>query len=160
MVYQHTFKAQLSCEAPNEIGDYNARKTFKNHTINIEGKNELVVSAAKAFKGDATQLNPEDLLLSSLMSCHMMSYLFVCNQHQVKVLQYNDEGMAFLEVNSDGKGRIVKVILSPTVVIEHAHQIELAQSLHKDAGKLCFIANSCNFEIEYNPNVKKCNSNN
>ncbi|TEB40466.1 osmotically inducible protein OsmC, partial [Flavobacterium circumlabens] len=71
----------------------------KSHQIKIEGKPVLNVSAAKAFKGDPALYNPEDLLLSSLASCHMMSYLYVCSQNGIEVLEYADNAEATLEVS-------------------------------------------------------------
>ena len=145
----HTFQAHLKWRKTNESN----RRTVKNHTISIENKPELSLSAAKAFKGDATQHNPEDLLLSSLMSCHMMSYLYCCEKHGVELEYYEDSGEAFLEVNADGSGRINLVILKPKVRITNFDQHNLALELHEEAHRLCFIANSCRFEIKILPEI-------
>lgn len=154
MLYKHSFLVDLNWPEEVTNPDQNDTKvSAKNHTISITGKEGLKVSAAKAFKGDPTKYNPEDLLLSSLTSCHMMSYLYVCQKNKIQVRSYSDHAEAILEVNSDGSGRITKVILRPTVTIPPTADINLAQSLHKEASKLCFIANSCNFEIVYEPKI-------
>lgn len=147
MIFKHLFKVVLNWNLkPTE----NSKKYSRNHQINIEGKPIINVSAAKAFKGDANLYNPEDLLLSSLTSCHMMSYLYCCNQNNIQVISYSDNAEAFLEVNEDGSGKIVKVVLNPVVKISDITKKELAESLHKKANQLCFIANSCNFLVEHN----------
>ncbi|SEJ10353.1 Organic hydroperoxide reductase OsmC/OhrA [Myroides marinus] len=133
----------------DKLEESNKKVYAKSHTIKIEGKDILSISAAKAFKGDPTLLNPEDLLLSALTSCHMMSYLYVCQQNNIEVLAYEDNSEATLILNDDGSGRITKVVLNPVVHIKDASQKELALQLHIQANKLCFIANSCNFEIEH-----------
>lgn len=143
---KHSFKATLNWPIPEQE---NVRRSSKSHIISIEGKPDLAVSAAKAFKGDPTLYNPEDLLLSSLMSCHMMSYLYCCALEKIDVVSYKDNATAILETQSDGSGRIVKVMLHPEVQIADANKIELAKSLHAKANQLCFIANSCNFEVEH-----------
>jgi organic hydroperoxide reductase OsmC/OhrA len=79
----------------NEEGS-TSKQYSKNHTIAFEGV--LNVSAAKAFKGDPTLYNPEDMLLSSVVSCHMMSYLYVCEQNGIEVLSYTDSAEATLQV--------------------------------------------------------------
>ncbi|TCV19909.1 organic hydroperoxide reductase OsmC/OhrA [Sphingobacterium alimentarium] len=109
----------------------------------------MSVSAAKAFKGDPTLYNPEDLLLSSLASCHMMSYLYVCAQHQIELVSYTDQAKAILETYADGSGKIIEVILEPTVIVKDNSTIEKAIALHEKAHELCFIANSCNFPVRY-----------
>ncbi len=139
----HFFKATLNWE----IEKPSTKRYLKSHTISFDGKPELALSAAKAFKGDPSLHNPEDLLLSSLMSCHMMSYLYVCSQHQIEVLAYTDQATAILETNEKGSGKFIEVNLYPTVTISNPNQIDLANSLHQQANELCFIANSCNFKI-------------
>ena len=70
----HQFKIELDWKLPLKTNNTNQRTYIKSHTIYIKDKPNLEVSAAKVFKGDPKLYNPEDLLLSSLTSCHMMSY--------------------------------------------------------------------------------------
>ena len=144
---KHLFKAELNwASSPNP--EQSASKFYsKSHKIVIEGKPVLNVSAAKAFKGDPELYNPEDLLLSSLVSCHMMSYLYVCSQNGIEILEYSDNAEATLEVSPDGSGRFVEVVLNPKVKISNPDKTDLALELHTKANQLCFIANSCNFPV-------------
>lgn len=149
MEFKHLFKASAEWFRNNKCESI---KTYsRTHTIAIEGKPLLNVSAAKAFKGDAALYNPEDMLLGSLVSCHMMSYLYVCAQSGIEVLSYTDDAVATLVVQQDGSGRFTGVTLNPKVIIAQADRINEALTLHKKANQLCFIANSCNFPIEHNP---------
>lgn len=143
MGFKHIFRVKLDwLFSKKEMATYN-----KSHTITIDGKAVLNVSAAKAFKGDPALYNPEDLLLSSVVSCHMMSYLYVCKQNGIDVMSYTDQAEATLEVLADGSGRFVLIKLYPKVRISNKEKIAEALSLHKNANQLCFIANSCNFPI-------------
>ncbi|OXB24119.1 osmotically inducible protein OsmC [Flavobacterium tructae] len=146
---KHLFKAAVKWTFKEKGEDATKRFYSKSHQITIEGKPVLKVSAAKAFKGDPELYNPEDLLLSSLVSCHMMSYLYVCSQNGIEVLEYSDHAEATLEVSPDGSGRFVAVHLNPKVKIANADQIEQANALHTKANQLCFIANSCNFPVSH-----------
>ena len=150
----HHFKANLKWELKNKPENSTQRFYAKGHEISFEGKELLKVSAAKAFKGDPALLNPEDLLLSSVTSCHMMSYLFVCSQNNIEVLSYEDYSEAILEVNANGSGKITQIILKPIIKIKDSSQSELALSLHHKANELCFIANSCNFPIEHHATIE------
>ena len=143
MAFKHLFKAKLNWNST-------PKKYFKNHQIDIEGKEILNVSAAKVFKGDASLHNPEDLLLSALVSCHMMSYLYVCSQNGIDVVSYQDDAEGTLEVSENGSGRFIEVRLYPKVVILQKEKIDEALKLHSKANELCFIANSCNFKIVHN----------
>ena len=143
---KHLFKAQLNWTS-KKTEDSSKRFYSKTHQIKIEGKPVLDVSAAKAFKGDPELYNPEDLLLSSLVSCHMMSYLYVCSQNGIEVVEYSDNAEGILEVNPDGSGRFTEVRLNPKVTIVNLDKVELALELHTKANQLCFIASSCNFPV-------------
>lgn len=151
MVFKHLFKAKLNWISTQEEEAVVAKKYSKTHKIVIEGKEILNVSAAKAFKGDPLLYNPEDLLLSSVVSCHMMSYLYVCAQNGIDVVAYEDTAEATLEVSENGSGRFTEVRLYPKVVIKQQDKIAKALDLHKTANELCFIANSCNFPILHFP---------
>ena len=151
----HLFKSQIKWTS-NQNQEPSVKKIYsKSHQIKIEGKPVLDVSAAKAFKGNPELYNPEDLLLSSLVSCHMMSYLYVCSQNGIEVLEYSDNAEAILEVASDGSGRFKEVRLYPKVTIANADKIQEALELHTKANKLCFIANSCNFPVLHNATCEK-----
>jgi organic hydroperoxide reductase OsmC/OhrA len=147
---KHLFKAEVKWTSNQNQEDSTKRFYSKSHQIKIEGKPVLNVSAAKAFKGDPELYNPEDLLLSSLVSCHMMSYLYVCSQNGIEVLEYSDHAEATLEVSPDGSGRFTEVRLNPKVKISNHDKVELAIELHTKANQLCFIANSCNFPVLHN----------
>jgi organic hydroperoxide reductase OsmC/OhrA len=150
MTFKHLFKVAINWTS-NQNQEQSGRKFYsKSHKIKIEGKPVLNVSAAKAFKGDPELYNPEDLLLSSLVSCHMMSYLYVCSQNGIEVLEYSDNAEATLEVLEDGSGRFTEVHLKPKVKIANSDKIQEALELHTKANQLCFIANSCNFPVMHN----------
>ncbi|MHC5202267.1 OsmC family protein [Myroides sp. LJL119] len=149
---KYEFYANLSWPISHDTGSEKG-KQIKNHLIEISGKSDLQISAAKEFKGDPFLHNPEDLLLSSLMSCHMMSYLYACKQNNLVIDSYQDSGKATLELHLDGSGKIIQVDLYPRVVVQRSNEIDLAQELHKTASKLCFIGNSCNFPIYCHPTV-------
>jgi organic hydroperoxide reductase OsmC/OhrA len=154
MGFKHLFKAKLNWFAKGKEAASGSEVDSKSHTIVIKDKAILSVSAAKAFKGNPTLYNPEDLLLSSIVSCHMMSYIYVCSQNGIEVVSYTDEAEATLEVARDGSGRFTEVRLYPKVVIKQIDKIADALSLHHKANELCFIANSCNFPIVHEPSCK------
>ena len=153
MQSKHLFKANLKWKSQVQKVEATPAKYLKNHSVSFEGKEHLEVSAAKAFKGDPGKYNPEDLLLASVVSCHMMSYLYVCAKNDIEVLSYSDDAEATLEVLENGSGRFIEVRLYPKVVVRDDSHFAKALQLHKAANELCFIANSCNFPIVHFPNV-------
>jgi len=126
----------------------------RNHALSFKNGQEVITaSAAPAYKGDATKPDPEDLLVASLSSCHMLSFLAIASKKKVTVTSYEDDAIGFLENDSpDGKGGtlwITRVILRPLVVSD-ADAATLAE-IHHLAHEACFIANSVKTDVRVEP---------
>lgn len=119
----------------------------------MEGKPTLHGSSDTPFRGDASKPNPEDMLLASISSCHMLWYLHLCADAGITVINYTDQPEAWMLNDAGNGGRFEKAILHPQVEILQKDMADLAQQLHHLAGKKCFVANSLNFPIEYDSTV-------
>lgn len=136
------------------LGDENGKhhRHDRFYEIAINGKPKLSGSADKPFFGDPKLYNPEDLLLSALSSCHMMSFLYLCRKKGLQVKLYKDKPLGILKVNSEGHGKFESVTLKPSTEFVNPVDKTKLEELHSEAGKLCFIANSVNFQIDYEIN--------
>lgn len=132
-------------------GTANYRSYERSYTISINGKAVIDGSSDPAFRGDPSKYNPEELLLASLSSCHMLWYLHLCADANVTVLEYVDEATATMVETENGSGAFKEAHLNPKITVAEEQMIEKAISLHKNANKLCFIANSVNFEVYHHP---------
>ena len=126
----------------------------RNHAIAFKnGQETIMASASPAYKGDAGKADPEDLLVASLSSCHMLSFLAIASKKKVTVTYYEDDAVGFLESDSsDGKGSrlwITRVILRPRVTCD-ADAGTLAE-IHHLAHEACFIANSVKTDVRVEP---------
>lgn len=120
----------------------------------VSGKPTILGSSDVAFRGDPTKYNPEELLLASVSSCHMLWYLHLCATNSVVVTNYLDQPIGIMQENKDGSGKFVEVILKPVVTItDNSDQLQAAQ-LHQQAHQYCFIANSLNFPVKCQPLVQ------
>jgi len=145
----HNYKLTLKWTGNKGTGTSSYRTYDRSHLISVDNKVEIKGSSDPVFHGDKTLHNPEDLLLASLSACHMMSYLHVCVKNGIIVTDYTDNATGIMKVNDDGSGHFVEVTLNPVVKITDETLIEKANELHKEANKLCFIANSVNFPVKH-----------
>ncbi len=106
-------------------------------------------SADPMFRGSRELPNPEDLFLAALSSCHMLSYLALCARQGVSVLSYEDHASGTLVFTADGGGRFEEVTLSPVVTIADGAKLPLAESLHAEAHRLCYIASSSSTDVRH-----------
>lgn len=150
---QHQYKALITWTGNRGEGTSGYRSYDRAHTIQVGNKSVIHASSDPAFLGDATRYNPEDLLLASLSSCHMLWYLHLCSDNGIIVTEYSDNASGTMEENETG-GRFTEVTLCPVVIITDASMINKAVALHEEANKKCFIANSCNFPVKHEVQVK------
>ncbi len=117
-----------------------------------DGAEALTVSAAPAYRGDGTKADPEDLLVASLSSCHMLSFLAICAKKKLVVQSYQDDAEGFLE-NDAGKLWITRVILRPYIVFSGDEKPTSAavEHIHHLAHQACFIANSVKTDVRVEP---------
>ncbi len=150
---QHTY--QVRVDWTGNIGE--GTKTYKgyrrDHIIASEGKPQIPGSSDPSFRGDATRYNPEDLLVASLSSCHMLWYLHLCAVNQVTVLEYHDSASGVMVENDDGSGEFVRVLLKPRVKISAGDDQAKAMALHSEAHHYCFIARSVKFPVDVAPEI-------
>jgi organic hydroperoxide reductase OsmC/OhrA len=148
----HDYHVRITWTGNNGEGTRTYAGYRRDHLIECEGKAPILASSDPNFRGDATRYNPEELLVASLSSCHMLWYLHLCSANQITVTDYHDAAGGVMEETADGSGRFVRVVLKPSVKIA-AGDREKAMSLHHEAHRLCFIANSVNFPVECEPEV-------
>lgn len=151
MAKEHQYKTALTWTGNKGSGTMDYRSYDRNYVISIDHKADLSGSSDSGFLGDKTKHNPEDLLVSSLSSCHMLWYLHLCSQNDIIVMDYKDNAVGTMIEEPNGSGRFTEVTLNPVVTITNKADIDKANSLHEQANKMCFIANSCNFPVKHQP---------
>jgi len=120
--------------------------------VEFAGKAPIEGSSPAVFNGDDSRHNPETLMVASLMACHHLTYVAVCERSGVKLTGYTDRASGTLAIK-DGKMRMVEVVLRPRVTVADATQLERARELHDKAHANCFMSNSVNFEVKVEPDV-------
>lgn len=154
MQKHHHYATTITWTGNNGTGTSRYDQYERSHTLTIEGKPELFCSSDAPFRGDVTKHNPEDMLLASLSSCHMLWYLHLCADAGVIVTGYTDHATATMVQDEGGGGHFTEVILHPIVTVTEESMILLANDLHDKAHQKCFIANSVNFPVMHLPKSK------
>ncbi|MEI6264472.1 MAG: OsmC family protein [Sphingobacteriia bacterium] len=126
----------------------------RSHLIVGTNKQSILASSDPAFRGDPLCYNPEELLVASLSSCHMLWYLHLCAEAGVIVVDYKDQAEGMMEEDPTIGGKFTSVTLHPTIAITDLSMIDKANELHHKAHQLCYIANSVNFPVLCKPVFK------
>lgn len=148
---EHRYAVTVRWTGNRGDGTSTYRGYSRAHDIDIPGLPTLKGSADPTFHGDKTRYNPEQLLLTALSQCHMLSFLHVAVKHGVVVTAYEDRAEGLMRTNRDGSGQFESVTLRPQVTVAAAEDDALMEQLHEEANKLCFIARSVNFPVLHAP---------
>lgn len=150
---EHHYKTTIQWTGNKGTGTNGYRNYERSHTISVENKAIIEGSSDPAFRGDKTKYNPEEMLLASLSSCHMLWYLHFCSEEGIIVTDYKDHATGIMMETANGSGQFTEVTLYPEVIVTEESMIEKAKELHHKANEFCFIANSVNFPVKHNPTV-------
>lgn len=150
----HHYTTVLTWTGNKGEGTANYKAYERDHIHSVAGKPDIPGSSDPSFRGNRERYNPEELLVASLSSCHMLWYLHLCSVNNIVVMDYHDQAEGLMAERADGSGYFKEVILRPVVTITDASRMEKARSLHHEANKMCFIANSMNFPVHHQPEFK------
>ncbi len=150
----HRYYTQVLWTGNLGQGTANYKSYERSHEIVVEGKPIILGSSDPAFRGDQAKYNPEELLVASLSTCHMLWYLHLCAEASVVVTHYLDQAVGTMLETEDGGGCFAEVVLKPVVVITPNSDRNQAEQLHEQAHRFCFVANSVNFPVLCEPSIQ------
>jgi organic hydroperoxide reductase OsmC/OhrA len=151
----HRYAVTVKWTGNTGTGTSGYKNYERQHEISTGADKPLIPgSSDPAFRGDPARWNPEELLVASLSACHKLWYLHLCAEAGIVVVDYIDSAEGMMEETADGSGRFVRVILRPKVTVAPGCDIAKARELHDPAHAKCFIANSVNFPVQHEPEIK------
>jgi organic hydroperoxide reductase OsmC/OhrA len=119
-------------------------------TLAAEGRPSIVVGSPPEFKGDRDVWAPEELLVGSLNTCMMLTFLTLAQARGLTPVGYESEAEGLLE-NVEGKYRITEVTVRPRVSLKSETEIERAREIMEGVEAHCFISNSIRSQVKLTP---------
>ena len=148
---QHNYALKINWTRNIGSGTNSYKSYERSFEVSVDGKEIINGSSDSFFIGDKTKYNPEELLLASISSCHILWYLHLCAYDGIIVTSYIDNAEGIMVENDNGGGKFEQVILKPVISVTENSMIEKAIIQHAKANKTCFTANSVNFRISHQP---------
>ncbi|GAB4042333.1 MAG: OsmC family protein [Rubrivivax sp.] len=131
------------------------RRYSRAHRMRFDGGVELPGSSSPQVVplpySDAAAVDPEELFVASLSSCHMLWFLDLACRAVVDA--YDDDAVGTLAKDGQGRPAMTEVVLRPAVAFAGARRPDVAEveRLHHAAHEACFIANSVRSEVRVQP---------
>jgi organic hydroperoxide reductase OsmC/OhrA len=149
---RHSFAVNLRWRNTQAFDGDLSREYSHEGFATIPGHAAIVTTAATDFGGDPNLWNPEELLMTALAQCHLLSFLYIANRDGIEIVDYIDEVTGEMEF-SGGTGRMSSVTLAPVVVTE-ADPASIA-AMHEEAKGMCVMRASVNFPVHLEAVVQR-----
>src|SRR5258708_599175 len=135
----HRYRARCSWKGTTSVG---YEKYDRTHTVCAPpALPSLTLSSDPAFRGDASRLNPEQLVVIAASSCQLLSFLAIAARARVEILEYEDDAEAEMP-EGDLPVRITAIKLKPRIVVGPGVSEARVRQLVGQAHDECYIANS------------------
>ena len=101
----------------------------------------------------ASAVDPEEALVASTASCHMLWFLSVAAKRGYVVERYEDAAFGTMGKGANGKVAFTRIVLRPVIEFAGEKQPDAAAlaRLHETAHAECFIANSLRCDVVVEP---------
>ena len=97
---------------------------------------------------DPAGVDPEEALVASVSSCHMLWFLHLARDAGFDVAAYRDEALGRMGKDERGRMAVTRIVLRPEIdFVGPAPDAAALARLHDEAHERCFIANSLRTEI-------------
>ena len=139
--------------------DFISNRYSRKHTLRFDGGAELASSSSPSVvpipMSDASAVDPEEMFVASLSSCHMLWFLSIAAARKFCVDSYVDDASGIMARNTEGKMAMTVVTLKPRVVFsgDLVPTVEQIHAVHHKAHAECFIANSVKTEVRCEPEL-------
>src|SRR5204863_54663 len=90
--------------------------------LSAAGKPNVVVGNPPEFRGEPDHWAPEELLVASLNTCTMLTFITLASARGVTLVGYESEADGLLE-NGEGTYRITAVTTRPRVTLKSAAEL-------------------------------------
>jgi organic hydroperoxide reductase OsmC/OhrA len=129
----------------------------RRHALRFDGGAVVPGSSAPSSVplpwSDAAAVDPEEMFVAALASCHMLWFLSLAARAGFTVERYADDAVGTLARDARGRMSMTVVTLRPRVAFGGARlpaEDELA-ALHHQAHEHCYIANSVSTDVRVEP---------
>jgi len=137
----------------NDGGEFLKGRYSRAHTWTFDGGFSVPASSSPAVVPKpfsvAEAIDPEEALVASISSCHMLTYVWLAYREKIEVESYEDEAVGHMTKNAEGVPWMSTVVLHPKIRYrgDKRPSREDELRLHEGAHHDCFISQSVKTEI-------------
>jgi peroxiredoxin-like protein len=129
---------------------YKAKTTWisgRRGLLSAVEKPNVAVGSPPEFKGEPDVWTPEELLIGSVNTCIMLTFLSLAQARGLTPAAYESDAEGLLE-SVEGKFRITEVTVRPHITINEEADLDRAREIIERAETECFISNSVKSKVK------------
>ena len=135
-------------------GEFAKGRYSRAHTVRFDGGVEMKGSSSPSVVplpwSTPDAVDPEEMLVASLSSCHMLSFLDIARRAGWSIDRYTDAAEGTMSKTVDGRAWVSQVVLRPKIGwVGGAPSPPELDALHHQAHEICFIANSVKTHVRW-----------
>jgi organic hydroperoxide reductase OsmC/OhrA len=134
---------------------YKARTTWRGARqglLSAPGKPDVVVGSPPEWKGRPDNWAPEELLVASVNSCIMLTFLTLAQGRGVTLVSYDSDAEGELEI-VHGVYQITRITARPRVIVASEAQRDAAHDAMDHVEARCFMSQSVKAEVTLIPEI-------
>jgi peroxiredoxin-like protein len=113
----------------------------------------LGVGAPPEFNGREGQWTPEHLLVASINTCFMLTFLAIAENSKLPLVSFSSTAKGKLEKVPGSSYQITEIVVKPRVVLASANDLGRMPRVLEKAKENCFVSNSIKCVIKIEPEV-------
>jgi organic hydroperoxide reductase OsmC/OhrA len=137
----HSFDVKLKWDHESDTG-----------LVQSGGRMPVVFGPPPEFGGNETSWSPEHLLVASVASCYVTTFIHFARLLKITVIGFRISGRADFEKGKNGL-EATRIVLNPVVAWNPKPAQEVMDNLFTKAKKYCFVSNSLKCEVLVEPDV-------
>ncbi|MBK7857722.1 MAG: OsmC family protein [Archangiaceae bacterium] len=146
------YRARIEWESGASGADFVKGRYTREHRWSFDGGVTVPATASPhvvpAPWSKPGNVDPEQALVASISSCHLLTFLYVASKAGFAVAKYADHAVGVMTKNERGIPWVSKVTLTPEIQwLGKAPTEDEEHELHEAAHEQCFIAQSVKTEI-------------
>ena len=151
----HSYTSQITWQRDEQ--PFLDNRYSRKHMLRFDGGVEVPASSSPQVvrepMSDPAAVDPEELFVASLSSCHMLWFLSIAAERGFRVDTYIDNAEGVMQKAASGKWAMSLVTLRPMVSFsgQQLPSREAHAQMHHLAHDECFIANSVRTEVRCEP---------
>jgi organic hydroperoxide reductase OsmC/OhrA len=145
----------METKSDDKTFSYNVRTTWRSARQGVlaaEARPDIAIGSPREWKGTGEQWAPEELLVGSVNSCIMLTFLTLAKARGVDLVGYDSDAEGTLE-KVGGVYQMTKITIRPRVVVASEAQRDAAHRAMGHVEAHCFMSQSVKATVTLIPEI-------